>query len=240
MDRAIAEATGSMVNSLHVPNNEYFGMVRGIVVKNDDTEFQRGRCKVYIPGVYPEKFKENDGELLPWCEPCQPLFCGGGGDLHNNGTFQCPDVGSTVWVFFENNDITRPVMFGQTTDSNGKFDNNICKVYWEGMYIEMDKSTHTITASATNVTAVAEKVLNGYAETINLTSTVTNVHSTNINMYGDTLINGAVHITGTTKIDSNLTVNGEETVAIDSNIGGKSFVGHVHLGNAGMPTSPPM
>jgi len=262
MDSAIAEATGSMVNSIHVPNNKYFGMMRGIVIKNDDTEFQRGRCKVYVPGVYPEKFKENDGELLPWCEPCQPLFCGGGGDLHKNGTFQYPDVGSTVWLFFENNDITRPVMFGQTTDSEGKFDNNICKVYWEGMYIEMDKTTHTITASATNITAIAEKELNGYAETINLTAVtanltstttnmiadttnvtsnnVTNVTSPNINMYGDTLIKGTVHITGATTIDSNLTVNASEVVAVDSVIGGKSFIGHMHTGNVGAPTSPPL
>lgn len=247
MENIIADATGAMTNSIHVPNNMYNGMVRGTVINNDDTENNRGRCKVYIPGIYPEKFKENNGELLPWAEPCQPLFCGGGGNYHNNGTFQCPDIGSTVWLFFENNDIQRPIMFGQTTDYEGKFATNICKVYWEGMYVEMDKSTHTITTSATNVVAIAEKELNGYCETANLTSVTTNlsattlnVNSSTINMTGNTLINGTVHITGITTIDSDTIFNANETVAGDSTIGGKSFLGHTHTGNAGVPTSPPL
>ena len=248
MDKYISEAAGSLADSIHVRNNMYPGMYRGVVVNNDDKEFNRGRCKVYIPGIYPERFKEDDGALLPWAEPCQPLFCGGGGDMHNNGTFQCPDKDSTVWLFFENNDIQRPVMFGQTTDCEGKFDTDICKMYWEGMYVEFDKSTHTITASATNITAIAEKELNGYCETATLTSSVANVTATSaytltspaITFNGDLTVNGNVHVTGTTTIDSDVTMNATETVANDSTIGGKSFLAHMHTGNAGAPTSPPL
>lgn len=258
MDSAIAEATGSMVNTIHVPNNQYFGNYRGTVLKNDDPE-NRGRCKIYVRGIYPEKFTENEAALIPWAEPCQPLFCGGSGTAFNNGTFQCPDLNSTVWLFFESGDITRPVFFGQTTDKDGLFSNDICKIYWEGMYVELEKSTKTITASATNITAIAEKIMNGYCETLNATSITANVSSSLlnvtselinvssatfnltsniINMYGETLIDGNVSISKNLTVGADVSVGGSETVASDSVIGGKSFLLHMHTVNPGDTTSP--
>lgn len=161
----------SMFSTLKVRNNEYSGMYRGTVLDNEDPD-GRGRCKVYVYGVYDEKFKDEKGRKLPWAEPSQPLFCGGNG---KNGTFQCPDLGATVWVFFDSCDISRPIMFGQTTDSaslevdktyqQGKtlFDTDSVTMYWEGMYIEMYKPTHTVTVSSTNISAFASNDLSGHA-----------------------------------------------------------------------------
>lgn len=162
----------SMTDTLKVRNNEYFGFYRGTVLDNEDPG-GRGRCKVYVYGVYDEKFFEDNGKRLPWAEPSQPLFCGG---YDKNGTFQCPDLSASVWVFFESGDITRPVMFGQTTDvkslevdktyQTGKtlFDTDSVTMYWDGMYIEMYKPTHTVTVSSTNISAFASHDLSGHAE----------------------------------------------------------------------------
>jgi len=147
MEDYVVKATGSLSNTVRAKNNEYHGFYRGTVVNNDDTE-NRGRCKIYIRGVYNEEFEGNDGAQLPWAEPCQPLFCGGGG---SNGTFQCPDMNSTVWCFFENGDVMKPVFFGQTTDKDGTFNTSKCRFHWEDMDIEMDKTAQTITLKANTI-----------------------------------------------------------------------------------------
>ena len=45
---------------------------RGIVKDNTG---ERGRCKIFIPGVYPYEFI-NDPKTLPWAEPAMPLIGG--------------------------------------------------------------------------------------------------------------------------------------------------------------------
>ncbi len=97
----------------------YYGMYRGEVVFNkysdskqdDDPSKQdarlKGRCKIWVPGVYPEKYyKEN--KYLPWAEPSYPFFGGAVG----TGINSVPAVGAFVWVFFEEGDETFPVFFG--------------------------------------------------------------------------------------------------------------------------------
>lgn len=274
----------SMFDTLKIRNNEYTGMYRGTVLDNEDPD-GRGRCKVYVYGVYDEKFKEDKGKRLPWCEPSQPLFCGG---YEKNGTFQCPDLNATVWVFFDSGDITRPVMFGQTTDKKSLevdktyqsaktlFDTDSVTMYWEGMYIEMYKPTHTVTVSSENISAFASHDLSGHAENdvyIDAFHDINVYAKHDINVKADNDINieagmnintkagvniveqagtsttrtapnntldGTEHITGTTTIDSATTINATTTVNADAIIGGKSFLGHMHIGNMGAPTSPPV
>ena len=186
----------SMFDTLKIRNNEYTGMYRGTVLNNEDPE-DRGRCKVYVYGVYDEKFKEDDGERLPWAEPCQPLFSGGMGMDGDNGTFQYPDLNSTVWVFFDSGDITRPVMFGQTTDKNGKFDTAKCTIKWHGMKIEMNRLTNTVSVSANNVCVDTDTAKVNSREsyvnsgTVSLTSDLINVENDEmtINSSSDVTIN---------------------------------------------------
>lgn len=265
MREDVEKATHSMLGTLSPMNNQYGGMYRGTVLNNDDPK-HRGRCKIFIPGVYNDEFADEDGKYLPWAEPSQPLFCGG---IEKNGTFQCPDLGSTVWCFFESNDTARPVFFGQTTDAQGYFDTDHCRLLWDGMYVEFEKSTHTITTSAMYVKGTASIDMSGHADkdcymdcgknaTVNVGADANVTATGNIRVSAGSLvdifaaseaiitapvvtINGNVTINGTAHITGETTIDASENVGSDAVIGGKSFLGHIHgNGNLGLPTTPPI
>ena len=84
------------------------GFYRGKVVKHCISGY--GRCKVFIPGVYPDE-KENDPNSLPDAEQISPLF---GGSLDGNGVFSYPNLGSIVICGFWNGDQNMPFFFGST------------------------------------------------------------------------------------------------------------------------------
>lgn len=204
----------SLSNRINTRNNEYYGNYRGTVLDNDDPE-GRGRCKVFVYGVYDESFLDSNGENLPWSEPCQPLFCGGGGSQHDNGTFQCPDVSSSVYVFFESGDITKPVMFGQTTDKNGKFSTDHCLLKWEGMSIDLLRdslqNTNTITISADTT---INEIANTNSINRNAGSTICDYAPAKISIEagsGDVEINGGnnvyVHAASTIYVDAEEVIN---------------------------------
>lgn len=258
----------SLSDSVHARDNEYFGVYRGWVLDNEDPE-ERGRCKVFVPGVYDNNFIEDSGNRLPWAEPAQPLFAGGKGEDDANGTFQCPDKNSVVWVLFEAGDITQPVMIAQTTSKNGKFSTKHCTIKWEKMCIDLnredDKNIITIyadttineTAKTDNVNRTAGKVINDKAGvTINIEAgtdinvkagkvinveagSVINIKAPAVNITGATTINGTCHITGATTIDSPTTIKAATTITADAIINGIAYTPHKHAGNLGAPTSPP-
>lgn len=111
---------------------EFPGMWRGTVVYNIDP-LVRGRIKVYVAGVYPVLY-EHDYDKLPWAEPAMAIF-GGSGNWPNwpslnkeTGVCSVPhankdnsDLASQVWVFFERNDIQRPVYFAICQSGVGWF-----------------------------------------------------------------------------------------------------------------------
>ena len=86
-----------------------------------------GKCKIYVPGVYPESCLTNP-DTLPDAEQASPLF---GGINRGNGMFSYPNKDSIVWCFFENGDQNRPVYFASTlggelaVDTNGQGFSNI-------------------------------------------------------------------------------------------------------------------
>ena len=84
------------------------GFYRGKVVRHCVSGY--GRCKVFIPGVYPDE-KENDPDSLPDAEQISPLF---GGSLDGNGVFSYPNLGSIVICGFWNGDQNMPFFFGST------------------------------------------------------------------------------------------------------------------------------
>lgn len=84
------------------------GFYRGKVVKHCISGY--GRCKVFIPGVYPDE-KEKDPNSLPDAEQISPLF---GGSLDGNGVFSYPNLGSIVICGFWNGDQNMPFFFGST------------------------------------------------------------------------------------------------------------------------------
>jgi len=257
----IENSTHSMLKSLSPMNNQYGGMYRGTVLNNNDP-LERGRCKVFIRGVYSDEFEDNAGRLLPWAEPSQPLFCGGMGDDGKNGTFQCPDVGSTVWCFFESGDTSRPIMFGQTTDSNGKFSINHCTFKWEKMKIDLcrdiKEGTNVISiyadtdinedAKVNNINRTAGNIINDTASvTINIEAKSSDVNikaGNNVNVDAATDINiksgSKININAGSELNENSPTINIKGGSGDCIINGISLVNHVHVGNLGAPTSPPI
>jgi hypothetical protein len=89
---------------------KYNGFSRGEVLDNTG---KKGCCKIFVPGVYPQKFAK-DASSLPWSEPAMPVFGGSftnskDGQNEETGMTSPPHVGANVWVFFENADQNYPV-----------------------------------------------------------------------------------------------------------------------------------
>ena len=154
----------------HVQNDQYGGIYRGVVVNNGDP-LKRGRCKVFVPGVYPDEFADGwdiktkatapSGESfygfrLPWAEPMQPLFCGG---FAQNGLIQYPDVGTFVWVMFDSGNMQNPVIVGVIPQSEAEFKNDHCLMRYGDMTIDFDRETNTIAIDAPNIKMTAKNIV---------------------------------------------------------------------------------
>lgn len=77
--------------------NRYFGKYRGVVTDPKDPT-NRGRLKVRVPAVL--------ADLESWAMPCVP-YAGKG-----IGAYVLPEVGSGVWVEFEQGDPSYPIWTG--------------------------------------------------------------------------------------------------------------------------------
>src|SRR6266516_699958 len=79
-------------------SSKYWGKYRGTVVNNIDPE-QRGRIQAIVPAVT---------GLVPstWAMPCVP-FAG-----KSEGFFGVPQIGSGVWVEYEDGDSDKPIWVG--------------------------------------------------------------------------------------------------------------------------------
>lgn len=98
--------------------NRCSGFYRGKVVQRSSNK--HGFLKIWIPGVYPQEWQTTPAKL-PDAEPASPLFAGCN---NGNGMFSYPNIGSTVWCFFQNEDQNFPVYFAATyggPDAAGQF-----------------------------------------------------------------------------------------------------------------------
>lgn len=112
---------------------KFTGVYRGYVVWNDDPTVH-GRIKVFVPGVYSDKYKTQPANL-PWARPLSPSFGGGSPNPNNNdrhvlndevGWCSVPhagdeETGSQVFVFFEDGNINQPIYFGIAQSGEGWF-----------------------------------------------------------------------------------------------------------------------
>lgn len=118
---------------------KFYGNYRGEVVAVDDP-YNAGRIRVEVFGV----FDDMPVDALPWAIFADPLM-GGQEDL---GGFIVPDVGSHVWLFFEEGDHTQPVYFagaparphGPSQKDNGEYPRNKVFSTKAGHYLEIDDS----------------------------------------------------------------------------------------------------
>lgn len=134
-------------------SGERYGLYRAKVVERDD-EHQRGRVKVQIPSVSGEGKSQ-------WVEACMNTAYDGGGDI------SVPKVGDTVWIAFEEGNITKPVYVGnffsafKTPLKN--YDQDTRVISWDNCRIEM-KEEHlliTVGASSIDITGSSVKINSG-------------------------------------------------------------------------------
>ena len=90
-----------------------FGIYLGKILKH----LPHGRCKIYIPSAYPEKYA-NKPDLLPSAQQAAPLFAGSNA---GNGVFSYPNIGATVYCLFINGDINFPIYFAAALGSENAF-----------------------------------------------------------------------------------------------------------------------
>lgn len=108
--------------------NCFNGIYRGYVVANEDP-LVKGRIKVFVPGVYSEKYA-NQPEYLPWCLPAMSIFGGNSPNQDKSllntevGWTSVPhfgnyETGAQVFIFFENGDINYPIYFAAAQSGTG-------------------------------------------------------------------------------------------------------------------------
>ena len=121
------------LNTDYSSKNRFTGIYRGFVVWNDDPKV-KGRIKVFVPGVYSDKYEKQPASL-PWARPFSPSFGGGSTNPNNEDMHVLNDevgwcsvphagdlrTGSQVFVFFGNGDINFPVYFGVAQSGEGWF-----------------------------------------------------------------------------------------------------------------------
>lgn len=90
-----------------------FGIYLGKVLKH----LPHGRCKIYIPSAYPEKYADKP-DLLPSAQQAAPLFAGSNA---GNGVFSYPNIGATVYCLFVNGDANLPIYFASVLGSENAF-----------------------------------------------------------------------------------------------------------------------
>ena len=112
------------------PALEFNRIYRGIIVANDDAAKNKGRVKVWVPGIYSEECKLNP-TILPWAELVEPIFGGSWtneteGSLNSETGFcsvphtsTTPGLGAQVWLFFEQGNHMLPKVFGSSQGGIG-------------------------------------------------------------------------------------------------------------------------
>jgi uncharacterized protein involved in type VI secretion and phage assembly len=94
-------------------SDKLFGVYFGKVLKH----LPHGRCKIFIPVAYSEKY-EDEPERLPSARQASPLFAG---SYDGNGVFTYPNIGSTVLCFFLNGDVNFPMYFASLLGGENAF-----------------------------------------------------------------------------------------------------------------------
>jgi hypothetical protein len=184
----------------------FMGNYRGKVLDNTG---DKGRCKIYVPSLHSSEF-ENIPTKLPWAEPAMPLF---GGTTDNQGMCSWPEVGATVWVFFEGGDLRDPVYFANIAGGQAWIAENN-----KQFVIQTEKTKLTIDDNTGEVTLIV-------ATGINIETPITN-------------INGELHVTGNIKGDAEVE-DKTATMTQDRAI----FDAHIHIApqapGGTLPTQPP-
>lgn len=221
----------------------------GEVVDNKGPDLL-GKCRIRVAAVYPPEIPD---DMLPWAVPLRS-FAGS-----KMGNFVVPTVGSKVIVEFENDDIYSPKYSFKAADANHMSIAGIGDDYPDtmvlfetdngeyfkinrktnmsiyrhstGVMIGIDHSGNVMLSTAPGDVGTVEMSIEGNLDihskaNINLTA------DSHVNIAGSTVCVNAkhqmnVHGPGLV-VEKNLSVQGELSGI------------HQHIGNLGVPTSPPI
>lgn len=212
------------------------GIFRGQVISH----LQCGRCKVWIPDVFPEEFLVESqslkdlygnnlkGAKLPDAEQASPLF---GGAMSNNGSFSYPKIGSYVWCMFERGDSQLPIYFAGAIDisdlnngnsfssatlysENGEKLKHLIRCGESSIIISEDGSITLQNDSLASVTIGKGNRVDIVADTITLNGKVLDLHAEDsISLASETNIDiDAANRLGSTDGSFVLTTNGSCTI----------------------------
>ena len=204
-------------------SEEFNGNYRGQVVNNLDP-LQTGRVQVQVLPM----LVNVDSTLLPWAIPAMPLSSGSGSGY---GSFNVPNTGSWVWVFFEQGSIYQPVYFAEAVDPTRGIPSFITTDYpnrrgfqtKSGIQIYTDDTTKTIVLKTpgglqgklddtTNTITLTQSSSGSYIEIDQLGQV--DIQCLNINVY--TTESGGSGGNGTLNISGNITLNVNGTTALNS------------------------
>lgn len=123
---------------------KYFGKYRAKVVDVKDPR-QKGRIRVQIPTLLGTGISQ-------WCEPCTPIGYDNGGDL------AVPKLNDTVWVEFEEGNVSKPIYVGnfwsamKTPLNDQNYDTDTRVINWDKCTITMKNDEMVITGGSSVVT----------------------------------------------------------------------------------------
>lgn len=194
--------------------HDFNGIYRGKILDNHDP-LNKGRCKIFIPGVYSELLSK-DYNNLPYAEPVISLF---GGNYSNNnannlntetGISTVPHIGTEVWVFFENGNHNYPKFFGVAQGGEG--------------WLSEHNNQHIIKTD--NVTIIIDESFTNTPETSGVYQTTCNFNSYNDN--GNVLSVDKIKTDNPTRVDIrikntgnaavNLILDGDVNIKIKGNV----------------------
>jgi len=177
-----------------IHSDKFPGIYRGIVMDNADP-LQYGRAKVKI---YP-MLADVETANLPWSVPMYPIFEGAGTGI---GYFAVPDVGTNVFVMFEQGDIYQPVYIGEApdaikglpTDRTTSYPNRKVLKTSNGITFIVDDTTKHIrvnhpTGTYILIDTTGKVTVYAVADTLIQSTTKVDVISPTINITGSTAVN---------------------------------------------------
>jgi hypothetical protein len=108
-ERALSPAAEN--GSVSRLEGQYFGKYRGVVIDNLDP-LMLGRVRVWVPSLFPtEESAQPEDVNAPcvsdWAWPCLPF-----GGAPDQGWFFVPEIGSKVWVEYEEGNLDSPLWVG--------------------------------------------------------------------------------------------------------------------------------
>lgn len=200
---------------------EFPSIYRGVVEDNKDPE-NLGRCKVRIPFLHGEL--TYSPSLLPWARQISPFPVN-----KRKGTFNIPDIGDIVWVFFEGADKNFPIYFGGTygTEDIKAFDDKVIIYTEDGNSIEYYEGSYKIISGDSSVSVSSGEVLlkNGNSLVTVSPESVT-VDSPILHIKGSLDIDGSINSKGQLSVSESLSISKRLNVGEDLYVSGHTVVGN--------------